>query len=168
MEQITLILDNIRSTYNVGAVLRSAAAFGVRNVVCVGITPYPKQYDERRLPHVAEKAHHAVSKTALGAETILTISHVEDINEFAENYSNAIYALEQTDKSIPLQEFTPVPPMALVIGSETEGVLERTRECVAGYIEIYHATYKESLNAATACGVSLYDFYTKLEYGGND
>lgn len=167
MEQITLVLDNIRSAYNVGAILRSAAAFGIKNVVCAGITPYPKQHYERRLPHVAEKAHHAISKTALGAEKILTTSHIEDIDEFAKNYTNAIYALEQTDGSIPLQQFNPLPPMALVLGSEIDGVLEKTREWVTGYVEIYHAAHKESLNAATACGISLYDFYSKLEYGGN-
>ena len=65
MEMI-LVLDNIRSAYNVGAILRTAEGFGVEKVILSGYTP---RYDDTALlPHLREKQNRMIHKTALGAE----------------------------------------------------------------------------------------------------
>ena len=72
-----LVLDNIRSTYNVGAILRTAEGFGVDKVLLSGYTP--RINDERVLPHLREKLNHEIHKTALGAEEMLDIYSSGDI-----------------------------------------------------------------------------------------
>lgn len=168
MEHVTLVLDNIRSAYNVGAVFRSAASFGVTSVVCLGITPHPRRDPDPRLPHVAEQAHRAIAKTALGAETVLTTYYFEHASEFLTSYTSPVLALEQSSAATPLPDFVPPVPSALVIGSEVEGVTPPVAEYVTEHLEIPHTPAKESLNAATACGIGLYDYYRKLDGRGQN
>ena len=92
MPEITLLVHNIRSTYNVGAIMRTAEGFGVRQIIFSGYTPYPdlRLADPRsidpRLPHITEKLTAQIHKTALGAETMLPFSYVADIRQWlAEN-----------------------------------------------------------------------------------
>lgn len=162
MEQITLVLDNIRSAHNVGAILRSAAAFGVGRVVTLGITPYPALEHDSRLPHIARKAHAEIAKTALGAETILPIERYDDIAAFVAGFSGSIYALEQTDEAIPLPRADPILPGALILGHETSGVSHDALESAKKHLYIPHSTHKESLNVATTAGIALYDWHLKL------
>ncbi|PSO43124.1 hypothetical protein BRC19_02255 [Candidatus Saccharibacteria bacterium QS_5_54_17] len=169
MEQITLVLDNIRSAHNVGAIMRSAAAFGIRDMACLGVTPYPRRWDDSRLPHIASRAHRAIAKTALGAEEALTVRHFPRIDDFQQQFTASVYALEQTSEATGLPDFTPRPPLALIIGNELEGVSGRALARTAGCIQIpQETTAKASLNAATACGVALYGCYTKLHQRTQD
>lgn len=164
MEQITLVLDNIRSAHNVGAILRSAVAFGVKETVCLGVTPYPKQHNDQRLPHVANQAHKMIAKTALGAETLLTTYYLHNFQEFFEKYSHSIIVLEQSSEATMLPAFHPETPCSLVIGNEVEGVSSEIMERCGQIVEIPHTNRKKSINVATASGIALYDFYTKLEH----
>ena len=75
--EIVLVLDNIRSTYNVGAILRTAEGFGVSRVILSGYTP--RVNDASLLPHLREKLNHEIHKTALGAEEMLEIYSSHDI-----------------------------------------------------------------------------------------
>ena len=75
--KLILILDNIRSTYNVGAILRSAEGFGASKVILSGYTP--RVHDRSLLPHLREKLDHEIHKTALGAEEMLDIYSSDDI-----------------------------------------------------------------------------------------
>jgi tRNA G18 (ribose-2'-O)-methylase SpoU len=169
MEQITLVLDNIRSAHNVGAIMRSAAAFGIQDMACLGVTPYPRQGDDSRLPHIASRAHRAIAKTALGAEEALTVRHFQHIDDFRERFTASVYALEQTPEATGLPEFRPRPPLALIIGNELEGVSGQALARTAGCIQIpQETTAKASLNVATACGVALYDCYAKLHQRTQD
>ena len=68
--EIVLVLHNIRSTYNVGSILRTADGFGVKQVIYSGYTPVPLPYSTM-LPHLANKVTTQIHKTALGAETTL-------------------------------------------------------------------------------------------------
>ena len=68
---MVLVLDNIRSCYNVGAILRSAEGFGVKRAILSGYTP--RVHDATLLPHLREKLDHEIHKTALGAEEMLDI-----------------------------------------------------------------------------------------------
>lgn len=163
MDQVTLVLDNIRSAHNVGAILRSAAAFGVSEVICLGITPYPKQHNDPRLPHIANRAHEAIFKTALGAESILTTYHLSNFQEFVSQYNQPVVILEQSQDAAKLPDFKPTAPFSLVIGNEVEGVSTEIMNHGGQIVEIPHTNRKESINVATASGIALYDFYTKLE-----
>ena len=75
--ELILVLHNIRSTYNVGAILRTVEGLGVREVILSGYTP--RFNDERLLPHLREKLNHQIAKTALGAEKMLAIKACEDL-----------------------------------------------------------------------------------------
>ncbi len=72
-----LVLDNIRSCYNVGAILRTAEGFGVERVVLSGYTP--RVHDANLLPHLRDKLDREIHKTALGAEDMLEIISCDDI-----------------------------------------------------------------------------------------
>ena len=69
--KLVLVLDNIRSTYNVGAILRTAEGLGVEKVILSGYTP--RVHDSKLLPHLREKLDKEIHKTALGAEDMLKI-----------------------------------------------------------------------------------------------
>lgn len=75
--QVRIVLHNIRSTYNVGAILRTAEGFGVEQVVLSGYTP--RWHDPQLLPHLREKIDRAIEKTALGAENLIDIYSSHDI-----------------------------------------------------------------------------------------
>ena len=75
--KIQIVLDNIRSCYNVGAILRTAEGFGVEKVFLSGYTP--RVHDNNLLPHLREKLDREIHKTALGAEDMLDIYSCDDI-----------------------------------------------------------------------------------------
>ena len=116
MKKLIVILHNIRSTYNVGAILRTCDCLGIDEVVFSGYTPFI----DKGLPYEREKLKKQIHKTALGAEETLKWHRAEDI--FAEIEAqkvkgSKIVALEQGESSLNLannQEFT--EDMALVLG----------------------------------------------------
>ena len=74
---ISVVLHNIRSVYNVGAILRTCEGFGVERAIFSGYTP---RYDDATLlPHLRAKLNHQISKSALGAETLVPQQHVDDL-----------------------------------------------------------------------------------------
>ena len=77
MAEIIVIAHNIRSTYNVGSLFRTADGFGVTRLILTGYTPYPSHPGDARLPHIAEKITHQIHKTALDAETIVPFAYEE-------------------------------------------------------------------------------------------
>ena len=82
MTKITLILHNIRSTHNVGAIFRTAEGFGAQEIILSGYTPYPQlEQNDPRLPHISEKLTSQIHKTALGAETMVPFRYVESIEQ---------------------------------------------------------------------------------------
>jgi 23S rRNA (guanosine2251-2'-O)-methyltransferase len=87
--QIILIIHNIRSTHNVGSLMRSADGFGVKHIYLTGYTPYPKKENDQRLPHIYEKMTKQINKTALGAEN--NIHHISSYDKF-------MYMLAWVDK----------------------------------------------------------------------
>ena len=155
MEHATLVLDNIRSSYNVGAIMRSSAAFGVINMAAIGITPYPMQPDDRRLPHVARSASKAIAKSALGAEKLISISYFETASDYLQSLEGPLYALEQTDAAQPIQQFEPTHPCSIILGNEVDGVSPELLDAADGHIVIPHLDTKKSLNVSVAAGIAL-------------
>jgi tRNA G18 (ribose-2'-O)-methylase SpoU len=145
---VIIILENIRSAYNVGSVFRTADAFLVEAIYICGYSARPP--------------HKEVKKTALGAEETVSWKQFklasEAIADARENNCK-IYAVEQAENSLKLQaaDFSPKQRIALVFGNEVTGVEQSTIELCDGCIEIPQLGMKHSLNIATAVGVVLWE-----------
>ena len=96
--EMVLVLDNIRSTYNVGAILRTAEGFGVSRVILSGYTP--RVNDASLLPHLREKLNHEIHKTALGAEEMLEIYSSHDIFTDLSEYKKGGYRIVGLENNI--------------------------------------------------------------------
>lgn len=159
MREIVLIVHDIRSTHNVGSLLRTADGFGVSKVYFTGYTPYPPTTPDERLPYIAEKLGKQISKTALGAEHSVTWTHedsIEDLMVYLKDAGYAIVALEQDEQAVKLPEYTPTAKTALLIGREVEGIDAALLEKVDDIVEIPMFGQKESFNVAQATAVTLY------------
>jgi len=159
MPEIILLLHNIRSTHNVGSIFRSAEGFGISKIIISGYTPYPKMPTDTRLPHIAEKLHKQISKTALGAESMLPFSHCDDIFQTIEQLridGYRIAGLEQDERSIMLPDYKPADKIALILGEEVEGIAPELRAVCDDLIEIPMKGRKESFNVSVAAAVALY------------
>ena len=157
---MTLVLHNIRSTYNVGSIMRTAEGFGVTNIICSGYTPYPKLKSDSRLPHIADKLTKQIHKTALGAENMLEIEYHEDINSWLDQTTDPLIALEQSPTSIDISDFKPPKTFNLLLGEEVEGIskdlLGRCEVC----LEIPMKGNKESFNVSVAAAIALFALIT--------
>ena len=145
---IIIILENIRSAYNVGSVFRTADAFLLQSIYICGYTAHPP--------------HKEIKKTALGAEETMSWKYFKKINEAIEELRKEkyrIFAIEQTLNSHQLQRvgFEKNEKLAVVFGNEVTGVEQATIELTDGCIEIPQLGMKHSLNIATAAGVVLWE-----------
>lgn len=156
MPQITLIVHNIRSTHNVGAIFRTAEGFGVAKIILSGYTPYPQLVGDRRLPHIAEKITTQIHKTALGAEAMVPFEHVENLDDWLANNTLPLIALEQAPNSVSLRYFTPPDEFALLIGEEIHGIAPELLKKSDAIVEIPMTGQKESFNVSVATGICLY------------
>lgn len=149
--EAVLILENIRSAQNVGAIFRTADAIGISKIYLVGYTPAPLDKFNRPRKEIA--------KTALGAETTIPWESVPDSLALIEKLKNekfTVVAVEQTSNSIDYKKFAPAGRTAFLFGNEVDGVLPETLEVVDQVIEIPMRGKKESLNVATALGIVLF------------
>lgn len=156
---LVLILDNVRSAHNVGAIWRTAEAAGIECLVLVGITPHPAIDNDTRLPYVAEKDTTAIVKTALGAEQRLPFTYESELVPTLRQLRSDGYqlvALEQSADSVSLFDYRPRWPLALVVGTETAGLNPTTLKLMDDVIEIPQFGHKESLNVASATAITLY------------
>ena len=159
MRKIIIIAHNLRSSHNVGSLLRTADAMGVEKVYLTGYTPYPKSHKDQRLPHIANKVHKAIIKTALGAEDSVRWQRQEDIfsilNKLIQN-EYTIIGLEQADNSIQLNSYQPEDKIALIIGREVDGIETEVLKHCHKIVEIPMLGKKESLNVVQATAMALY------------
>jgi len=160
MPRLTLVLHNIRSTHNVGSIFRSAEGFGVSKIILSGYTPYPLIKNDTRLPHIAEKLHKQIQKTALGAEAMVPFEYIGSdvilyLNQQTEK-GQRIVGLEQDKRSVPISEYTPTSDIVLLLGEEVEGISPELRNLCDDLIEIPMVGKKESFNVSVATGIALY------------
>jgi len=145
---VIIVLENIRSGYNVGSVFRTSDAFLVEAIFIIGYSAKPP--------------HKEIKKTALGAEETVDWKYfktsVEAIDELKARGFN-VYAAEQAEGSFKLNAigFEPEEKIAIVFGNEVTGVEQSTISLCDGCIEIPQAGMKHSLNIATAVGVVLWE-----------
>ncbi len=157
MPEIIVIVHNIRSTHNVGAIFRTAEGFGVKKIILSGYTPYPKTTPDSRLPHIAEKLTAQIHKTALGAEEIVPFEYQDEPDfESLREAEYRIVALEQTDNSHNLRDYAAPEKVALLLGEEVHGITEELLQRVEDIIEIPMYGTKESFNVSVATGIALF------------
>ena len=164
INEIILILLDIRSTHNVGSILRSADVFAVSKVYFCGYTPYPAINNDRRLPHLATKITKQISKAALGAEQSLDLELAHDSEKLIQQLRQTGYviaSLEQNEASVNLAYYKPPAKIALVLGNELNGLPLWTLEASDVILEIEQHGQKESLNVANALAIALYALRSK-------
>ncbi len=145
-----LILHNIRSEYNVGAIFRTADAVGIHTIFLTGYTPAPIDRFGREVG--------SISKTALGAEKTVKWKKgdiVEVINKL-QNINTTIVAVEQAENSVDYKNFTPTKDTAFILGDEVHGIEDTILKQTDTIIEIPMKGTKESLNVSVTAGVVLY------------
>jgi tRNA G18 (ribose-2'-O)-methylase SpoU len=145
---VMVVLENIRSAYNVGSVFRTSDAFLVEGIFIIGYSAKPP--------------HKEIKKTALGAEETVAWKHFSTSAEAIEELKRdgyTIYAVEQAEGSIQLQDLSPAPDekIAVVFGNEVTGVEQNTIHLCDHVLEIPQFGMKHSLNIATAAGVVLWE-----------
>ncbi len=143
-KELVLVLDNIRSMYNVGAIFRLSEGLGVSKIYLCGITPRPPRAQ--------------IHKTALGAESEVPWEHYESaaklIQQLQRDYTIAV--LELTPDAISLDHYHLTSPLALVVGHETEGVGQEWLKAAQVHLKIPMHGQVHSLNVATATAIAVW------------
>jgi 23S rRNA (guanosine2251-2'-O)-methyltransferase len=148
---IYLLLHDIRSTHNVGAILRTADATGVKKVYFSGYTPAPIDRFGR--------ARQDISKAALGAEKTVAWEAVADPIKLIKNLKKEkfqIVAVEQDKKAIDFRKLKPSKDVLIIMGNEVDGVDRETLDICEVIVELPMLGQKESLNVSVAAGIVLY------------
>jgi tRNA G18 (ribose-2'-O)-methylase SpoU len=146
-----LILENIRSAYNVGSIFRTADGAGVSKIFLIGYTPAPLDRFGRAQPEI--------EKTSLGASKEILWEHqlsIEDVLRRLKEEGVTIVAVEQGRQAVSLLEFTASEAVAYILGNEIDGVSEMALAHADAVVEIPMLGTKESLNVSVAAGIVLY------------
>ena len=168
---LVVVLDGVRSLYNVGSVFRTGDAFRIAGVVLCGITATPPNAE--------------IHKTALGAEDSVAWRHFEDTMEAVrwlreEGYT--LLAVEQCEGSTMLQDFTPelykpekknpeannpeaYKKYAVILGNEVKGVQQKVVDACDGCLEIPQFGTKHSMNVSVTAGIVIWHFAYKAMQG---
>jgi tRNA G18 (ribose-2'-O)-methylase SpoU len=153
---VAVVLDNIRSAYNVGSIFRTADAARIGHVYVTGYTPTPE--------------HRSVAKTALGAEHTVPWSQHEDplpLLDLLRADGHTLAALEQTDSPTAISAVTRGQfPLTFVVGNEVEGVQQAILDRCDLALEIPQYGAKHSLNVSVAFGVAAFGLVARWRAEG--
>jgi 23S rRNA (guanosine2251-2'-O)-methyltransferase len=147
---VCVLLENVRSLYNVGSFFRTADAAGAEALYLCGITGHPPKK--------------AITKTALGAEDSVTWKHSWDAASVVKELRSCGYeiaAIETTPHSVDLFDWQPRFPVCLLFGHETDGLTRELSALADSHIRIPMLGVKHSLNVATAGGIALFELLRK-------
>lgn len=142
---VFLILDNIRSMYNVGAIFRTADAARVEKIFLSGITAKPPRKE--------------IEKTALKTIEYVPWEYCDDSKKLVMKLKDRgvqIVALEQTNVSINYKQFDFQKPVAVIVGHEIEGISDNLLNLSDAVVEIPMYGIANSLNVSVACGIILF------------
>jgi len=142
---MVLILNDIRSLYNVGSIFRSADGFGIDKIYLCGCTGVPPRKE--------------ISKTALGAEEVVDFEYREEVVSLIEELKKdnfTLVSLEKSKDSIDINNFDWLGEIALVLGNEILGVDSKILDVSDEVIHINMKGIKESFNVASASAVAMY------------
>lgn len=160
--KLVLVLHDIRSAHNVGAMFRTADGAGVSEIILSGYTPVPPKKDQLYLTD----ADKAMKKTALGAEESVSWKKVVSLTRLLNRLKKdgyEIVVLEQDKKSIDYRKYHPKKNVALVVGNEVLGVDAKTLKRCDVILEIPMYGKKNSLNVSVATGIALYQITSTIE-----
>ena len=150
---LVVVLDNVRSLYNVGSVFRTCDAFRVSKIVLCGISATPPSTE--------------IHKTALGAEDTVDWGYVADtLDAVAALKADGctVLAVEQVEGSVMLGDFVPSAGRryAVVLGNEVKGVRQDVVDACDGCLEIPQFGTKHSLNVSVTAGIVIWELFGKL------
>ncbi len=151
-----LVLHDIRSVYNVGALFRTSDAIGITGIILSGYSPTPIDRFGRLRPDMA--------KSALGSEQAIPWEYVDDplskIHELKEEGYQVI-GVEQDERSVDYKTVQKTDRMVFVLGTETTGMIPELLQVCDTIVEIPMSGMKESLNVSVAAGIVLYRILDK-------
>lgn len=174
---LVVVLDDVRSLYNVGSVFRTADAYRVSAIYLCGITACP--YD----PTTGQptSGYTEIHKTALGAEDSVAWRYFPTADAAVQSLRKdqvQVWAVEQAEGSTPLQQFHPAvagssgsdeapfpPTYAVVLGNEVKGVHQSVVDMCDGCLELPQFGTKHSLNVSTTAGIVIWEFARALLLG---
>jgi 23S rRNA (guanosine2251-2'-O)-methyltransferase len=159
MRDIILIAHNLRSTHNVGSLLRTAEGLGASKMIISGYSPRPGHANDTRLPHEAIKLTKQINKTALGAQDMLPWAYHRDLLPVLAKLKKdgyAIAAIEQAHDARELHKYHPPKKIVLIVGREVEGIEPEIIAACDTVLEIPMYGKKESYNVAQAAAMALY------------
>lgn len=151
---LVVVIDDIRSMYNVGSVFRTSDAFRVESIYLCGISAVPP--------------HPEIHKTALGAEDTVDWKYFKDTRDAVSELHEmgyTVYSVEQVEHSTMLQnlQLESGKKYAIVMGNEVKGVKQEVVDMSDGCIEIPQFGTKHSLNVSTTAGIVIWEFAKMLE-----
>jgi tRNA G18 (ribose-2'-O)-methylase SpoU len=150
---LIIILDNIRSLNNIGAVFRTSDAFLIKKIYLCGITATPPHKD--------------IQKTALGATDSVSWEYAQNTIEVLDKLKSEgvfIASIEQAENAISLSDFslTKETTYAVIFGNEVKGVSQEVVSKSDAVIEIPQHGTKHSLNISVSAGIVIWDLFCKL------
>lgn len=158
-----VILDNIRSALNVGSIFRTSSGVRINKIYLCGITPIP--FETSKKFEGQNKKRKDFVKTSLGAEEEIGWEYRENILEAIKELKGKdfeIIALEQDKKSIDYKKLkTKKENIAIIVGSETDGIQKEVLELCDQVTEIPMLGLKESLNVTIAYAILAYKLWDK-------
>ena len=149
---VVIVLDNVRSMENVGSFFRTADAFRIEAIYLCGITACPP--------------HREIHKTALGADESVDWKYFETTSEACEHLHKMgyrIFAVEQVEDSVMLEDFTAPAKSAYVFGNEVDGVDDEVLKHCENAVEIPQKGTKHSLNVSVSGGIVMYHLFNSLK-----
>jgi tRNA G18 (ribose-2'-O)-methylase SpoU len=149
---VSILLDNVRSMYNVGAFFRTADGAGVERLLLSGITARPPM--------------NAIQKTALGAEERVPWEPVADLNERLTDlrlHGYEIAAIETSNRAVDLFQWRPHFPVCVLFGHEVDGISSDVLAACDKHVRIPMLGLKHSLNVASAGAVVMYELLRKYQ-----
>jgi len=151
MKEVIVVLDNIRSTFNVGSIFRTADALGVKTLILGGTTPAPVDRFGR--------ARADIAKVALGAEKSVDWKYEKNILGIIKKLKKdgyQIIAVEQAENSVDYKKIKIKNKVAFIMGEEVSGISKNILKIADVVAEIPMHGQKESLNVSVAFGVALF------------
>ena len=147
---VSILLDNVRSLYNVGAFFRTADAAAIQKLYLCGITGHPPK--------------HEISKTALGADETVPWEFAWDPGpplHALRTRGVELAAIETSVHAVDLFDWQPRFPVCVVFGHEVDGIRSEISRLCDTHVRIPMLGVKHSLNVATAGGVVMYELLRK-------
>ena len=151
---LVVVLDNVRSLYNVGSVFRTSDAYRVQKIWLCGLTSTPPNAE--------------IHKTALGAEFSVEWGSEADTLQVVRNLQNegyVVFAVEQVEGSVSLEniELDPTKKYAVVMGHEVNGVQQSVVDACDYCLELPQYGTKHSLNVSVTTGIVIWEFFKQLQ-----